>query len=356
MGDGITRGRASWGPARPGRFAAGLALGVLASLAAADGSDLFHSRPGGHGDVSFAVAPSGESVAFNAKGEGGRDLYLLDLATRRVTRVAATPEYEVDPEFAPDGRSLVYSAGRRGDKADHLFLRNLGDGATRQLTAEPFNDAAPAFAPDGSTIVFTRAKNYRWGGLASNWDEGGTLGTIRADGTGLREWPQAGPLAIAPRFAPDGRAILFEAEGGLRVMAADGAPPSRALASPAETSEQGTFAPDGKTIAFAAGKFSPSFRIYLARPDGTEPRSLPAPPPLNGERLSEGCFQPAFHPDGKRLLFFQEVWPAGATGEQKFALWEVDLATSRPSLIADYTLFDDPLGWKPPAPAPVPAP
>ena len=311
-----------------------------------------HSRPSGHDDVTFAIAPSGQSVVFNAQGDGGRDLYLLDLTTQKVSRIAATPDYEVDPEFAPDGKTIVYAAGQPGDRADHLFTRTLASGAVRRLTAEPFNDASPAFSPDGSKVVFTRDKTYQWGGLAANWDEGGTLCVIKPDGTGLCELPRAGPLTIDPRFAPDAQAILFADEHRLLMVAVDGLTPPRPLESPAERSEQGVFALDGSALAFAAGKFSPSFRIYLAQLDGTQAKPIAAPPAPNGNSLNDGCFCPVFHPDGKRIFFLRDVWPTGPTGAPKKALWEVDLATSRSREVADFALFDDPLGWKPPGPTP----
>ena len=65
--------------------------------------------------------------------------------------------------------------------------RSLDGETVKQLTAEDANDAAPAFSSDGSLIVFTRDKTYNWGGLASNWDEGGVLCVMNADGTGLRQ-------------------------------------------------------------------------------------------------------------------------------------------------------------------------
>ncbi len=118
-----------------------------------------HHRPGGHGDVSFAISPGGNTVVFNAVGEGGRDLYLLDLKTLRTRRIAATADYEVDPEFAPDGNSVVYAAGKPGERADHLFLRSVDGQTLKQLTAEDANDESPAFSPDGSLIAFSRARH-----------------------------------------------------------------------------------------------------------------------------------------------------------------------------------------------------
>ena len=128
-------------------------------------------RPGGHGDVTLAISAHGDAIVFNAVGKGGRDLYLLDMATRQVTRIAARPDYEVDPALSPDGKTVVYAAGRPGDRADHFFLRSLDGKTVKQLTAEDANDASPTFSPDGSLIAFTRDKTYNWGGL-EYWPEG----------------------------------------------------------------------------------------------------------------------------------------------------------------------------------------
>src|SRR5437016_557659 len=61
-------------------------------------------------NLSFDVSPAGDQIVFVAAGEGERDLYLLQLSTLRVTRIAKTPEYEEDPAFSPNGRSVIYAA------------------------------------------------------------------------------------------------------------------------------------------------------------------------------------------------------------------------------------------------------
>ncbi len=153
---------------RPTRVRFAMAA-VLLLLGCSNG----HDRPGGHADITFAVSPGGDALVFNAGGEGGRDLYRLDLSSLKVTRVAATPDYEVDPDYSPDGAWIVYAAGKPGERADHIFLRSLDDKAVKQLTTGDANDASPSFSPDGSLVVFTRDKTYNSGGLASNWDAGG---------------------------------------------------------------------------------------------------------------------------------------------------------------------------------------
>src|SRR3954447_15917012 len=90
---------------------------VAVAAALLSGCQNGHDRPLGHHDITFAVSPNGEELVFNAAGEGGQDLYRIDLTSRRVTRIATTPDYEVDPGFSPDGKAVVYAAGRPGDRA-----------------------------------------------------------------------------------------------------------------------------------------------------------------------------------------------------------------------------------------------
>jgi TolB protein len=187
-----------------------------------------HDRPDGHTDVTFGIAPGGDALVFNASGEGGRDLYLLDLKTLQVRRVAATPEYEVAPEFSPDGKSIVYAAGIPGDRADHIFVRSLDDDSVSQLTAEDANDDAPAFSPDGSLIAFSRCKTYNWGGSAANWGAG-VLCVIGADGTGFRQITKDESFASDPHFSRDGNSILFWRDDGLYTVASDGSQPQTKL-------------------------------------------------------------------------------------------------------------------------------
>jgi len=330
-----------------------LSVAVVASLAACllvslvlvlRGCMNEHYRPEGHGDITFAVSPRGDAVVFNAVGDGGRDLYRLDLATLRVTRIAATPDYKVAAHISADSKSVVYAAGKPGDRADHIFLRSLDGKAVRQLTAEDANDADPAFSPDGSLIAFTRDKTYNWGGLASNWDAGGALCVMNADGKDLRQITREGSIAVAPRFSPDGKTILFWSDDGLYTVATDGSRPPSPFGL---DGRDAVYSPDGRSIALSMGQYAPDLRIYVARANGTELRRLPHPAEGRLAPPGGGCIRPAFTPDGKRILFFLESWPDGATGHAKESLWEMDIEGGHPREITGYALFDHPLHWMP---------
>jgi Tol biopolymer transport system component len=250
-----------------------------------------HSRAPGPGYTTFGINPRGDAIVFSAVGEGGLDLYTLDLRSHQVSRIDATPDYEVDPDFSSDGKFVAFAAGKPGERADHIFLRSLDGQTVKQLTADDANDAAPAFSPAGSLVVFTRDKTYNWGGLAANWDAGGVLCVMNADGTGLRQITRDEMIAIAPHFSPDGRSILFWSHDGLYTVASDGSRPPSPLGRLG--GRDAVYSPDGRSIAFSMGQYAPDHRIFVAKADGTDLRRLAISEAGQPARPGGGCFQPA---------------------------------------------------------------
>src|SRR5262245_4004754 len=116
----------------------------------------------GQSDISFDISPRGDRIVFTGSGEGLRDLYLLDLISLRVTRVAETPDYESDPAFSPDSKLLAYAASPDAWEPAQIFVRSLVDNAAKQLTTGSSTyDCAPSFSCDGSRVAFARAHRHR---------------------------------------------------------------------------------------------------------------------------------------------------------------------------------------------------
>jgi len=288
-----------------------------------------HPRPPGLGDVSFDLLPRGDRIVFNGVGQGGFDLFLLDLRTRQVTRIAETPDYEITPRFSPDGKSIAYAAGTPGDRADHIFTRPLDGGPAKQLTDEDANDSNPVFTPDGQQLLFLRVTEYAWGGKAENgWSGWGALMAMRADGTRLREVLDAGLAVSDFDLALDGKSILFRSFSHLCVSGLDGAEEPHSLELTHSWAPR--YAPDDRSIVYCAEEAA----LCRAKSDGSKSKRL----------YSEGsCSSPLFTPDGKRIYFLTTTG-AGGNG---VSLQIVDFDGSNVRRIADESLFDDPLNWTP---------
>jgi Tol biopolymer transport system component len=276
-----------------------------------------------------------DAIIFNAVGTGGRDLYRLDLTNLNVTRIAETPDYETAPSYSPDGLRIVYAAGIPGDRADHIFTIRIGGGAKTQLTDIDANDTSPRFSPDGETIVFARDKTYNWGGLAANWELGGVICLIDADGSNLRQLTSDEDFAFEPYFSADGTCIVYSTVNGRMLIRVDGSSAPQPLAGPYDAVPSS----DGKAIAYSKGKYSPDLKIYMAHGDATSERILT---PKMG-----GCYRPVFTQKADRLCFLREEWPDGATGVPKFSVWETDVDGVAVRMLTDRGLFDAPLSWNP---------
>ena len=92
-------------------------------------------------------------LVIERRGDGDDwDIVALDLATRQVTAVVATPASDVRPRVSPDGRWLAYLSDESGRL--QAFVRGLAPGAGRQRVST--NGALGiGWAPDGRTVYFT---------------------------------------------------------------------------------------------------------------------------------------------------------------------------------------------------------
>jgi serine/threonine protein kinase len=77
-------------------------------------------------------------------------------AQPEIVSVTSMPGAESQPNFSPDGKSIVYVwDGENGTNSD-LYVQSLVDGSVRRLTSDPADDLSPVWSPDGSRIAWLR--------------------------------------------------------------------------------------------------------------------------------------------------------------------------------------------------------
>jgi Tol biopolymer transport system component len=106
---------------------------------------------------AMSWSPDGRRIVFSAyKHDAHGDLYVADVATRRVTPLLATPAGERRPVWSPDGRWVAYQRsppGRPGETS--IWVVDVRTHRTHRVTWGRA-DAGPAWSPDGREIVFVR--------------------------------------------------------------------------------------------------------------------------------------------------------------------------------------------------------
>jgi TolB protein len=89
--------------------------------------------------------------------DGNPEIYLMDLATKQLTR--ATNHYAIDtePAWMPDGKSLLFTSDRGGKP--QIYRYDLTSGATSRVTFEGDYNARARVAQDGRNVVLVHRQD-----------------------------------------------------------------------------------------------------------------------------------------------------------------------------------------------------
>jgi TolB protein len=104
-------------------------------------------------DITPAISPDGQTVAFASNRSGYWDLYLMDLASGGITRLTDTLDYEASPSWSPDKKWLAYEAYLDNNLEIVIQSLETPDDVIR-LTNSPAGDFSPAWSPQGRQIAF----------------------------------------------------------------------------------------------------------------------------------------------------------------------------------------------------------
>jgi TolB protein len=209
-------------------------------------------------DITPALSPDGQTLAFASNRSGYWDLYLIDLPSGRITRLTDTPAYEAAPAWSPDGQWLAYEA-YQNEQLEILILSTSAPGEPIPLTNHPAADYSPAWSPQGRQIAFVsnrsgeaeiwladldQAEEQRFINLSQNplgndrhpaWSPDGNLLLWSSDVDGVRSLliQEISPSAASTPAAPPQRTNL--GSGDWAAWSADGSTVLALLESPQHT-------------------------------------------------------------------------------------------------------------------------
>lgn len=125
----------------------------------ADGSSLIEPLlSGGNDKWAGSMYPDGSKLAFVQDHAGKKDIFLLDLRSRRAEPILNSRFMEVFPEFSPDGRWLAYCSDESGRR--EVYVRPFpGPGGRWQVSQEGGGESV--WARDGRQL-FYRSRDQVW--------------------------------------------------------------------------------------------------------------------------------------------------------------------------------------------------
>jgi Tol biopolymer transport system component len=211
-------------------------------------------------------SPDGNRMAFVSDRDGSYGIYIMILDvlqnaefSKPVKISDKRPSSRVS--WSPDGSRIIFDAWPERD----LFIVNSDGSDLRRLTNTPESEFQPQFSPDGSTIVFCLTA-----------DERQNICVMNPDGTGKKKITDDG-VSFFPTWSPSGKRIAFNSSRpgrqdiDIAVIDADGSN-RKWLTDHPRHDEFPSWSPDGSRIAYQSDRGV--HQIFIMNSDGSDNRSL----------------------------------------------------------------------------------
>jgi len=203
------------------------------------------------GDVD--VSPVDGTIAFISTRSGTPELWLLapGQEPRRLTQMSGAVVQA--PRWSPDGSSLLFAAGHKGNF--DLYRISRDGGSPTRLTDDPAEDLQPSWSADGRSIYFTSRRSGAWRIWRMDAADPARLEPVSGDGP------------MGARASPDGRTLYYVKDNvdGLWRLPLDGSGPEELLIPKVWFGDWVNFAVTDREIYYIARPGTP--RAALMRHD-----------------------------------------------------------------------------------------
>jgi Tol biopolymer transport system component len=265
------------------------------------------------GPSAVAFSPDGRALAYSMQGS----LWRQALDSTEAEQLTAGPGYDFQPDWSPDGRSIVFA--RYNDDAVELTRLDLASGAVTPLTRNHGVNVEPRWSPDGKQIAWVSTE-----GTGHFHIFVGTLNAASLMGHAV--WPErrshtaryyysAFDHEISPTWSPDGKALIYVSNpenvygtGGIWRRALDAnAEPVAIRLEETTWKARPAWSPDGKRVLYSSYAGRQWHQLWVTTSTGT---GDPFP-------LSYGDFDATnarWSPDASRIAFISnrsgstEIW------------------------------------------------
>ena len=127
-------------------------------------------------------------------------IFIYNATDDTLTNITASlsVDYAMNPHFSPDASKITFMATPAGSQNRRIYLElyvyDLAEGILSRLTDDRLADEDPKFAPDGKTIVFKRSSQI--------W-------TINVDGSNMQQMTTSTGEKSGMNYSPDGTKIVY---------------------------------------------------------------------------------------------------------------------------------------------------
>lgn len=147
------------------------------------------------------ISPDGTKIAFSYQG----DIYYVPAAGGEAVRLTSTEDYEYQPVWSPDSRTVAFASDRFGGM--DIFTVGIEGGKAVRLTTHSGTEAPLAFSPDGKYIYFSAA--IQDPASSALWSGSWLTELYRVPVTGGRPEQIAANPICSVSFDTDGKSFLY---------------------------------------------------------------------------------------------------------------------------------------------------
>jgi Tol biopolymer transport system component len=241
-------------------------------------------------------SPHGQRIAFWAIPEGGsqRDIWTIPAQGGKPVQVTNDAAVDWNPVWSPDGRYIYFSSDRAG-------TLNLWRIRVDEASGEPSGAAEPATTPaslaghmsfsrDGERMLYVDGKNLS---NVSKIEFDAAKEIVKGNPIPVTQGSK--PFGVA-RPSPDGQWLTFAAlvQDDIYISKADGTG-LRNLTSDSFRDRVPRWAPDGRTILFYSDRSGGKYQIWSINVDGSGLKQI--------TDTATNVLYPLISPDGLRLIF-----------------------------------------------------
>jgi Tol biopolymer transport system component len=92
-------------------------------------------------------------LLFESNRDGNSEIYRLNAADQRLTRLTTDAGVDTQPAWSHDGSKIAFASNRSGNF--DIYVMNADGTGLTNLTNNPADDRDPVWSPDGSKLAFT---------------------------------------------------------------------------------------------------------------------------------------------------------------------------------------------------------
>jgi TolB protein len=222
-------------------------------------------------------------IAYVTNQSGNKEISIMDWDGHNPLPLTRNGSINLNPDFAPDGREIVFTSYKRGNP--DLYKRALSNPVEVPVSNRKGLNITGTWSPDGTRIA-----------LALSKDGNSEIYTIAKDGSSPMRLTTNPAIEVSPVWSPDGSRIAFVSDRlgkpQIFVMNADGGAAQR-LTQSGSYNVNPHWSPKGDRIAYARMNGG-SFQIYTINSDGTGDTQL---------TTTGSNENPAWSPDGRFITF-----------------------------------------------------